>query len=169
MILNGLQDLPHFQISMSLRRLMTNVQEPKADVFAENEDAVRVLTIHGAKGLEFPVVFLIDAEKGKVEKRNVSVVYEKIRSGSPLRYMFSFKTGADREMAERFFRDVEVEERNLLYVALTRARQGLVITGRHEKNEKTWMDMITKFSARYPRFRNFLNKTIEIATPEEAL
>lgn len=68
-------------------------------------DAVTIMTLHGSKGLEFPVVFLYGAEQGSI----------------PLE---SEKHPADRE-----------EERRLFYVGMTRAKEELILTSSGEISE----------------------------------
>jgi len=145
MILHSMETLPHFQVSANLRRMMRSEIEPKADIFSGQADAVRVLTVHAAKGLEFPVVFLIAADMGKVDKRLVEIVYER---GGTSEYIYSIKKMADSAFQERFIKNLEEQEERLLYVALTRAQQALVISGR--VSDCVWLKRLLPFESKYP-------------------
>lgn len=98
--------------------------EAESPLVEEDEDAVRLLTIHKAKGLQFPVVVL--ANLAQQRSRSTSLVIE--RGGT-----FQFKTG-DGLCTSRFQDAVEsercreeAESARLLYVAATRAGDTLVV------------------------------------------
>src|SRR2546421_817042 len=82
-------------------------------------DAVRLMTVHGAKGLEFPQVFVLRVNKGKFPQPERTRVFE-----FPITLM---KEGAPEEQFHN------QEERRLFYVALTRAEERLTITALTEK------------------------------------
>lgn len=83
-------------------------------------DAVRLTTVHGAKGLEFPHVFILRVNKGKFPQPERPRVFE-----FPAALM---KEGAPEEQFHN------QEERRLFYVALTRPEERLTITTLSEKN-----------------------------------
>jgi ATP-dependent helicase/nuclease subunit A len=93
------------------------------------EDAVSVLTIHGAKGLAFDHVYLAQMHKGPPPEAAPVFATGRTAEGSREYRLFGAPTaGFDRVEAER--REVESAERvRLLYVAMTRARQRLVLSG----------------------------------------
>jgi len=90
--------------------------ESPAQATAEIDyDAVRLMTVHGAKGLEFPVVFLFGATSDKYPVRDRSDLLE-------IPDIFSSQQEIDP-------RDAHIlEERRLFYVAMTRAKERLFIT-----------------------------------------
>jgi ATP-dependent helicase/nuclease subunit A len=101
---------------------------------SESVDAVRLMTIHGAKGLEADLVVLADAhhaERG-IEGGRLHVDWPP-RQQRPTELSFRFAGGlAGRSRAESFAREAELgrlENWNLLYVALTRARRGAIVSG----------------------------------------
>ncbi|MBI4229426.1 MAG: UvrD-helicase domain-containing protein, partial [Planctomycetes bacterium] len=103
--------------------------EGESPLAEESADAVRVLTIHKAKGLEFPVVIVPAMQTG--------------RGGSPPRVevrrdwvtgCFGIRVGDLHNVGEAFVREREVlreeaEQKRLFYVAATRARERLVLSG----------------------------------------
>lgn len=93
------------------------------------QDEIRVMTVHGAKGLEAPIVILPDtvsAHRG--DKDGVFVT----REGAPI---WAGPKSGDTPVSAPLRLDVEAralrEHRRLLYVALTRARDRLVVCGAH--------------------------------------
>ena len=106
-------------------------------------DEVRVLTCHGAKGLEAPIVFIADATfVPNTRERLLWTEPDGLplwRVGSQLRDRLS--DAADRRAALA----QQQEQRRLLYVALTRAQERLIVAGWQRKNQAapTWYDWIT--------------------------
>ncbi len=106
----------------------------EADVVGENADVVHIMTIHKSKGLEFPVVFVCGLS-GKFNLRDtadVMVLHCELGMGISemtakprTRRANLFKT----EIAERIKRESIGEELRVLYVALTRAKEKLILTG----------------------------------------
>jgi len=116
--------------------------ESEAAFADESAGAVRITTIHGSKGLQFPVVFLA-LSKSKPKSRGGDVLFRSARSdaGASLddsKAAVAFKVaGMDGpveapgydELKEIIGRDEEEEDKNLLHVAITRAEEYLVISG----------------------------------------
>lgn len=92
-------------------------------------DAVRVMTVHGAKGLEAPVVFLADAGPRGSSPRDI-LLWLREDGGIPLarprKEALDARCGLAVAAEERALRE---EQQRLLYVALTRARDRLYVTG----------------------------------------
>ncbi len=102
-------------------------------VVDESQDAVRLLSIHAAKGLEYPAVILADTNHGAGGSSSLVLVTPDGRvglrlrpedGGDPLR-LFELQELEEAENAAN-----DAEERRIHYVALTRAMRRLVITGR---------------------------------------
>lgn len=115
-----------------------------AKTVAENHDVVRIMTIHKSKGLEFPVVFLAGAGK-KFNLRDTSGNMLLHREwGFGLEYIDFEKsirtdTISKRVVAQTIEKESIAEEIRKLYVALTRAKEKLVVTatvsGKNKKDE----------------------------------
>ena len=94
---------------------------------------VRIMTVHGAKGLEAPIVFLADA--GAAPRRDAAACLDACRTPTAATALPFWRAApasatACRRGVERATRSGELEEqRRLLYVALTRARDRLYVTG----------------------------------------
>jgi ATP-dependent helicase/nuclease subunit A len=123
-------------------RQQEGAQEMESQVSESDDDVVRISTIHGAKGLEFPVVILAKLAGGDAPDRDRTVVD---REANRLEFQVGSK---DAQFASPGFPDAwkkeavyaEAETRRLLYVAATRAKDFLVLPlyrsdsypGRHE-------------------------------------
>ena len=114
----------------------------------ENEDAVRLLTVHGAKGLEFPHVFILRANAGSFPcyYRETLVAFPK-----ELRDPDSMSEADDKTLHNQ-------EERRLFYVAMTRARDSLRIyskqgKGKTNKNPDGYMRELIEDRNLTPWFR----------------
>lgn len=106
----------------------------EADTLSENDDVVRIMSIHKSKGLEFPIVFVADMEK----KYNLRDLSERVG------FHVDYGIGTDmvdvtsrvrkksfhkRAMAESMKINAIGEELRILYVALTRAVEKLILVG----------------------------------------
>lgn len=114
----------------TLRDEEENVAEaPSAET---GDDAVRIMSIHKAKGLEFPVVFLADAGK-KFNRQDAHgrVLFDRERHIGPKvvddRRMIEYPSLAHRLVKARIERQTLAEELRLLYVAMTRAMDKLIV------------------------------------------
>lgn len=106
----------------------------EADTVGENEDVVRIMSIHKSKGLEFPVVFVSGLGKNfnRQDTRNRMVLHPDYGMG--LDYMdgkrrIKSPTVIKRSIAKKMELENLGEELRVLYVALTRAKEKLILTG----------------------------------------
>lgn len=115
----------------------------EADITGETEDVVRLMTIHKSKGLEFPVVFVsgISKQFNESDSRDKLAIHPDMGLGldeiqnSP---RVKRKCLVKSEIAERIRRDNLGEELRILYVALTRAKEKLILTGTIKNQEKLY-------------------------------
>lgn len=118
-----------------------DLAEPTSILLEEN--AIRVMTIHASKGLEFPVVFLMDMSK-RFNSANWTGSYVFDRElGIGLKYknperQVETSTLVDTAIKDRKKQTGYAEEMRLLYVAMTRAEQKLFLVGTAESKEKTF-------------------------------
>jgi ATP-dependent helicase/nuclease subunit A len=98
-----------------------------------DDDAIRIMTIHAAKGLEFDIVFLGGLGIEPFKRDNYVIWPERTESGGSVEVRVSvagryFATEGFPEAAKREQRHTRLERDRLLYVAATRARQRLVVS-----------------------------------------
>ena len=112
-----------------------------AKIIGENEDVVRIMSIHKSKGLEFPVVILA----GSGKQFNLRDLTDKILLDEDLgigpdyideEKHITFKTLAKKALAIKAKDDAISEEMRVLYVALTRPKEKLIIVGRQKDVNK---------------------------------
>lgn len=113
----------------------------EADLLGENDDVVRISSIHKSKGLEFPVVFVC----GMGKKFNMEDMKKKIIPHPELGIGMVYVNGNRRIKTKTIMhhaieRQVKLEnlgeELRVLYVALTRAKEKLILTGTVQKMEE---------------------------------
>lgn len=111
----------------------SGAREPEANVSSEEEDAVSVLTVHAAKGLEWPLVVVADLGRHARPESDPVVWCERtgvlVDLRDPDRPEAAITSGSmQRRTAESRARARE-ESKRLLYVAMTRAQDHLVLAG----------------------------------------
>ena len=132
-----------------LRRLVEEEpREPQAQILGENEDAVRIMTVHQAKGLEFPIVIVADLWRG-TPRANATplispsaglVLCDTIGSGFeevPNRSLKALRDSLDDQE--------KAESARILYVAVTRARDRLILSAIGKRQLGTWGDLLANF------------------------
>lgn len=137
---NGGADLSGF-----LRQIDLQMQQPDstgAKTLGENENLVRVMTMHKSKGLEFPVVFLMRLT-APMAGQDAGVLRLHPKLGACLPYVNRALSIRRPSFAEEAFRgrkrlDERAERCRLLYVAMTRARDYLILTGCAEEEHLNW-------------------------------
>ena len=105
-----------------------------AKLIGENENVIRIMSIHKSKGLEFPVVFLCGTgKKFNLQDLNGPVLlHQDIGFGPKLidsERKIEYNTLAKEAIKIKSKKETISEEMRVLYVALTRAREKLIITG----------------------------------------
>ena len=113
-----------------------------AKLVGENEDVVRIMSIHKSKGLEFPIVFLSGTGKQfNLQDLNESILLHQDYGFGPkitdFEKKIEYNTLAKEAIKVELLNESISEEMRLLYVALTRARERLIITGVDKNLEKS--------------------------------
>lgn len=132
LLLSNFQSIKNYSLSEFVSYLETNSNQSYATQIADSENAVTISTIHASKGLEYPIVIMLQAGKEfslmpqsvyadnqfGFAKKTVDIVDRK-KVGSPILSAFQIK----------LLEEQKKDEKRLLYVALTRPKNYLTIIG----------------------------------------
>ncbi len=153
--------LPRFL--QELRELRESTDDaPDEGKLGHAGDAVRIYTVHESKGLEAPIVWLLDANAAKNGREGNDVLLDwPTHEPQPLHFsLYADQASRGKQRAPLFEQDVAEqarEEMNLLYVAMTRAQQALIVSGNskgEDKEEKkkapSWYDRIAAVVSEQP-------------------
>ena len=115
--------------------------------FAQGGDEVRVMTVHGAKGLEAPIVILPDTV-APPRPRKAQMVSLALPDGKSLPFWCApgkREPALVQQARQDELREADEEYRRLLYVAMTRAQNGLVICGARQADARpgSWYHMVS--------------------------
>jgi ATP-dependent helicase/nuclease subunit A len=145
--------------SASLQGFMAWLRTADLEVKRDMEisrDEVRVMTVHGAKGLEAPVVFLADTTSSPTDTQRLRLIHfppDQAAPDSPGIVVWAGKKADDPLLVanarEAMLGETEDEYRRLLYVAMTRAADRLIVGGCMPGNANavrkfSWYDLIGK-------------------------
>lgn len=129
-------------------RFIEKMQQKEKDLaepssIGEDEDAVRVMTIHASKGLEFPVVFIMDLNR-RFNLKDLTQQYifdEKLGAGikyiEPLTRV-EYESLPYQTIREEKRKKLLAEEMRKLYVGLTRAEEKLFLVASYKNEADTW-------------------------------
>ncbi|MGN0956233.1 helicase-exonuclease AddAB subunit AddA [Megasphaera sp.] len=114
-----------------------------AKVVSEKEDVVRIMSIHKSKGLEFPIVFVADMGKAFNRRDTQDQILFHNRLGIGLKqydpeWRMSYPTLIWSGIAAQLRWEGTAEEERILYVAMTRARDQLILTGHSSHIDRDW-------------------------------
>lgn len=126
------------------RGIEEGVEEAEAPLAEEGKGAVLLMTVHKAKGLEFPCVVLANADAGRTAKRSAlhmspalglapSRPDRPVESADSAAYQVAHRQETAEELAEF---------RRLFYVAATRAQQLLIVSGSQRVGKDSWLDWL---------------------------
>lgn len=117
-----------------------------AKLIGENDNVIRIMSIHKSKGLEFPVVFLSSTGKQfNLMDLNDSVLLHQ-EMGIGVKYIdydkqIQYDTLSKASLRNKMLIETLSEEMRILYVALTRAKEKLIITGIKNDYQKDFLKM----------------------------
>ena len=130
-----------FQFVRFILRMQAQQHDLAAAPAQSSTNAVQLMTIHGSKGLEFPVVFLIDTAH-QINRQDLQRAYQLDPQGGigidwlDPQTRIKYPTLQKLLLADRAQTKLAAEQMRLLYVALTRAEQQLIITGAYADPQK---------------------------------
>lgn len=129
----SLADRPHMTLSgfveLMIARLEEQPDESESPLAEESLEAVHVLTIHKAKGLEFPVVVLPGLHQGSGRERSVPQVSYDWSSGTYGLFLDRHWSIGSLLVQHKLRLREEAERRRVLYVGMTRAKELLLLSG----------------------------------------
>lgn len=135
-----------------LQHLKNYSTNPPEDALSQStESRVQLMTIHGSKGLESPIVFLADCNNTS-SNRNAYASLVRWPANKPQPSHFQLQLSKEntdqvtQNLQQEKLNEQAREELNLLYVALTRAREQLYISGNasSRKQENSWYQIIAR-------------------------
>ena len=145
-----------YSISSALDILNNN--NKKCSVESKNIDAINISTIHYSKGLEYPVVFLVNSNSNIVIPDKESVIISE-RLG--IAFINEEENNLIKKIVNLYEKKEDFSERiRLLYVALTRAKNHLIIVGKKEETK----DIIDVFDAK--NFYSLINYALNFEKEE---
>lgn len=117
-----------------------------AKLIGENDNVIRIMSIHKSKGLEFPVVFLSSTGKqfNLMDLNDSVLLHQEIGIG--VKYIdydkqIQYDTLSKASLRSKMLIETLSEEMRILYVALTRAKEKLIITGIKNDYQKDFLKM----------------------------
>jgi len=140
--------LPRFLHELTDLRNAPSEEAPDEGIVGDAGNAVRIYTVHGAKGLQAPIVWLLGAAAGQDAGRGYETQVDwPPEEEAPRRFSLwpkkSAQSAAQQRFAEAEARLAERENLNLLYVAMTRAQQVLIVSGSEGRGQKgSWHDKV---------------------------
>lgn len=123
------------------------VREGDAPLQSAGSGSVTLMSIHKAKGLEFPIVVIADTSQPRRSAESPPI---RVHRTLGMATRVTTDTGEPANPAlydlirEEDSKRAEAESARILYVALTRARDYLLVAGKPEKMKNSWMDVINR-------------------------
>ncbi|MEY9445131.1 double-strand break repair helicase AddA [Bradyrhizobium diazoefficiens] len=168
----------------SLQGFMAWLRSADTEVKRDMEisrDEVRVMTVHGAKGLEASVVFMVDTTSSPADSQRVRLIQVPRGNGGEVVVWAGRKADDPKPVAEArkaMLEETEDEYRRLLYVAMTRAADRLIVGGCMPGNMRTvrklsWYDLVdtglTGSGLEKQTLETPLGKVTRFARPEDVV
>jgi ATP-dependent helicase/nuclease subunit A len=142
--------LPRFLDELGALRRTATQEAPDEGATGDGGNAVCIYTVHGSKGLEAPIVWLLGADGGEGRTDHYGVLLDWPTEAHVPQHFSLYGKKDERGKARSIYFDEEAaldrrENLNLLYVAMTRARQALIVSGSGSKRAgDTWYDKIAR-------------------------
>lgn len=133
-----------------LEKVIDEKLEIKYSVPTKDNDSVKIMTIHGSKGLEFPVCYY----SGLTSRFNVSELKEKISYDKNIGIITPIINNGVKDtiykelLKDNYYKDEIAEKIRLFYVALTRAKEKMIVVLPNKELESQELDNYTKMGYR---------------------
>ncbi|MDO8206476.1 MAG: UvrD-helicase domain-containing protein [Gallionella sp.] len=139
--------LPGFLRELADLRRAADNESPDEGKVAQAGNAIRIYTVHEAKGLEAPIVWLLDTNAKPPADRGYDVLVDWPTDATTPAHFSLYGDKASRgQVREHYFAQeaalAQREDLNLLYVAMTRAKQALLVSGNGALLEGQWYQRI---------------------------
>ncbi|MDO8350732.1 MAG: UvrD-helicase domain-containing protein [Gallionella sp.] len=139
--------LPGFLRELAELRRADDNESPDEGKVAQTGNALRIYTVHEAKGLEAPIVWLLDANAKPPADRGYDVLVDwPTDAKAPAHFsLYGDKASRGQVRAHYFEQENALarrEDLNLLYVAMTRAKQALLVSGNGAQLDGMWYQRI---------------------------
>ena len=158
----GLYNFIHFIEKLSL----SSGDMGSAKIIGENDNVIRIMSIHKSKGLEFPVVFLASTGKqiNLMDLNQNILLHQELGIG--VKYIdyekqVQYDTLSKAAIRNKMLTETLSEEMRILYVALTRAKEKLIITGikkDYEKQKEKLLQQIKRYQKQKQKINPILVK-----------
>ena len=131
-----------------INKIIDNNEKFESAELSSAGDAVKIASVHSSKGLEYPIVFIVETQRtvGSIEKRerisyseDFGIAFKLREEGGLALINNPIKNSILLYNEQKSFE----EELRVLYVALTRARERLYIVGRATESEKSYLEKVT--------------------------
>jgi ATP-dependent helicase/nuclease subunit A len=139
--------LPGFLRELAELRRADDNESPDEGRVSQTGNAIRIYTVHEAKGLEAPIVWLLDTNAKPPADRGYDVLVDWPTDAMRPAHFSLYGDRASRgQVRERYFESDAAlalrEDLNLLYVAMTRAKQSLLVSGNGKQLDGMWYQRI---------------------------
>lgn len=139
--------LPGFLRELTELRRADDNESPDEGRVSQMGNAIRIYTVHEAKGLEAPIVWLLDTNAKPPADRGYDVLVDWPTDAMRPAHFSLYGDRASRgQVRERYFESDAAlalrEDLNLLYVAMTRAKQSLLVSGNGKQLDGMWYQRI---------------------------
>jgi ATP-dependent helicase/nuclease subunit A len=117
------------RIKTLLDKLAEDKSEAKASIDVRGQNAVQIMTIHNAKGLQFPIVFVPMLDHDIAGRPKPLLIQEQSHDRVMVSYIANSAVRNQDPWFQEYWQREEEEEKRLFYVACTRARDALFLSG----------------------------------------
>ena len=146
------------EVILSFSKMVKDAQDIKISSSKESGDAVKIMTIHKSKGLEFPILYM----SGLSNSFNIRDLNDKFIFDNNYGFILPFYKEEELPniskfmMKDKFLVDEVSEKIRLFYVALTRAREKMILLTNNEKEDDCELENIVNYNKRF-HYRSFLD------------